>query len=111
MNVHARFDLGGGNLKSSKINLRLFRLAPGPILSPTFINPPVISPTLNLVTNQPIEEVHDKFTIVTRNEENLAEVESILETPRHVARNPNIRNDIDCHEVKWMENNSLAKRD
>ena len=26
-------------------------------------------------------------------------------------RNPNIRNDVDYYGVKWMENNSLTKRD
>ena len=52
MNVHARYDLGGGDLKSFKIDLRSYRLDPGPILSPTFLHPHVISPTQNLATNQ-----------------------------------------------------------
>ena len=38
------------------------------------------------------------------------EVESILETPTNIARNPNIRNDVDCYGMKWMKNNSLAKK-
>ena len=76
MNVHARFYFGGGDLKSSKLNLRSCILAPGPILSLTLIRPPIISPTQNLTRNQLIEEVHDNFTIATRNKENLAEVDA-----------------------------------
>ena len=73
MNVHARFDLGGEDLKSFKIDMRSYRLDLGPILSPTFIYPHVISPTQNLAKNQ----------LATRNEQNLvkidaAEVEPIL---------------------------------
>ena len=65
---------------------------------------------------QPIQEVQDNFTVATRHLENLPEVdaeeaEPILGTPRLVSRNPNIRNDVDCHGMKWMENNSLAKKD
>ena len=43
MNVHARFELGGGIFKSFKINLRSCRLAPGPELYPGFIHPPAVS--------------------------------------------------------------------
>ena len=32
MNIHARFDLGGDISKISKINLRSYRLAPGPFI-------------------------------------------------------------------------------
>ena len=48
MNVHARFDFGGGIFKSSKINMRSCRLAPGPELCPGFIHPPVVSVPENL---------------------------------------------------------------
>ena len=107
MILHARFDLGGGILKSSKINLRSCRLDPGPILSPTFIHPPVISTTENLAPIEPIQEVQDNYTISTRNEEHSPEVdaekvEPILETPTNIARNPNIRNDVDYHSMKWL---------
>ena len=61
-----------------------------------------MSPTQNLAPIQSIEEVQDNCTITTRNEENspdtdIEEVEPILETLRHVSRNPNIRNDVDYH--------------
>ena len=116
MSLHARFDLEGGILKFSEINLRSCRLAHGLILSPTFIYPPVVSATENVSPIEPIQEVQDNYTIVTRNEENLPEVdaeevEPILETPTNIARNPNIRNDVDCHGMKWMVKNSLAKKD
>ena len=116
MNVHARFELGGGILKSSKINLRSCRLAPGPELCPEFIHSPAVSVPEILAPIEPIQEVQDNFTVATRNEENLPEVdaeevEPILEAPIRVPRNPNIRNDVDCHGMKWMENNSLAKKD
>ena len=116
MILHARFDLGGGILKSSKINLRSCRLDPGPILSPTFIHPPVISATENFAPIEPIQEVQDNYTISTRNEENSPEVdaekvEPILETPTNIARNPNIRYDVDCHSMKWIVKNALAKKD
>ena len=116
MSLHACFDLVGGILKSSKINLRSCRIAPGPILSPEFIYSPVVSATENLAPIESIQEVQDNYTVATRNEENLPEVdaeevEHILETPTHVARIPNIQNDVDCHGIKWMENNALAKKD
>ena len=116
MNVHARFELGGGILKSCKINLRSCRLAPGPILCPDFIHPPAVSVPEILAPIEPIQEVQDNFTVATRNEENLPEVDAvevapILEAPIRVPRNPNIRNDVDCHGMKWMENDSLAKKD
>ena len=38
INVHARFDIGGGDLKISKVKLRSYLLALGPILSPEFIH-------------------------------------------------------------------------
>ena len=34
-----------------------------------------------------------------------------METPLNIARNPNVRNDVDCHGMKWMVNNSLVKKD
>ena len=34
-----------------------------------------------------------------------------MEAPIRVPRNPNIRNDVDYHGMKWMENDSLAKKD
>ena len=55
MHIHARFDLGGEILKSSKINLRFCRLTPGPILSPEFIHLPVVSTTKNLAPIEPIQ--------------------------------------------------------
>ena len=57
INLHARFDLGGGILKSSKINMRSCRLATGPILFPIFTHPPVVSTTENLAPIEPIQEV------------------------------------------------------
>ena len=115
MNVYARFELGGGILKSSKINLRSCRLAPGPELCPEFIHPSVVSVPENLAPIEPIQEVQNDFTVATRNEENLPgvdaeEVEPILEAPIHVAHNPNIQDDVNCHGMKWMENDSLAKK-
>ena len=88
INVHARFELGGGILKSSKIFLRSCRLAPGLELCPGFIHPPVVSVPENLAPIEPIQEVQDNFTVATRNEENLSEVdaeevEPVLETIRH----------------------------
>ena len=116
MNVHARFELGGGILKSSKINLRSCRLDPDPTLCPEFIHPPDVSVPEILAAIEPIQEVQDNFTVATRNEENLPEidaeeVEPILEAPIRVPCNPNIRNDVDCHGMMWMENDSLAKKD
>ena len=116
MNVHARFELGGGILKSSKINLRSCRLDPGPESCPGFIHPPAVSVPEILAPIEPIQEVQDNFTVATKNEENLPEVdaeevEPILETRIHVARNSNIRKDVDCHGMKWMGNDSLAKKD
>ena len=61
-------------MKSSKINLRFCKIAPGPILSPEFIHLPVIYPTQILAPIQPIQEVQDNFTVATRNLENLPEV-------------------------------------
>ena len=77
------------------------------MLSPEFIHPPVVSATENLAPIDPIQEVQDNYTVATRNENNLPdvdaeEVEPILETPTNIARNPNIRNDVDCHGMKWM---------
>ena len=103
-------------MKTSKINLRSCRLDPGPELYPMFIHPPAGSVPENLAPIEPIQEVQDNFTVATRNKENLPEVgteevEPILEAPIRVTRNPNIRNDVDCHGMKWMENDSLAKKD
>ena len=115
MNVRARFDIGGGVLKLFKVNLRSCSLAPGPILSPSFIHPPVMSPNLDVVPNSSRIEVYDNFTLTTRNDKNLMEVDSeevgtIFDSPRNISRNPNSRNDVDGHGVRWMENNSDAKR-
>ena len=101
-------------MKSSKINLRFCKIAPGPILSPEYIYSFVIFPTQLLAPIQPIQEVHETFIVATRNLENLPEVdveevEPVLGTPRLVSRNPNIRNDVNCHGMKRVENNSLAK--
>ena len=61
INLHSRFDLGGGDLKSSKINLRFCNLAPNPMLSPEFIHPSIISPTQILAPIKPIQEVQDNL--------------------------------------------------
>ena len=47
---------------------------------------------------------------------NLPEVEAeevniFFEGPRNILCNSNVRNDVDCREVRWMENNLEAKRD
>ena len=47
---------------------------------------------------------------------NLPEVEAeevniFFEGPRNILCNSNVRNDADCREVRWMENNLEAKRD
>ena len=115
MNVRARFDIGGGVLKLFKVNLQSCSLAPGPVLSPSFIHPPVVSPNLDVVPNSSRIEVYDNFTLTTRNDKNLMEVDSeeegtIFDSPRNISRNPNSRNDADGHGVRWMENNSDAKR-
>ena len=94
-------------MKSSKRNLRFCRLDLGPILSPTFIYPPVVSTTENLALIEPIQEVQNNYTIATKNEEillevNAEEVEPMLETQTNIARNPNIRNDVDYHSMKWL---------
>ena len=50
--------------------------------------------------------------LTTRNDEIEAElVKRIIEHPRNPTRNPNSRIDVDCHGVRWMTNNSEAKRD
>ena len=75
MNVHARFELGGEILKSSKINMRSCRLAPGPESCPGFIHPAAVSIPENVASIEPIQEVQDNFTVATRNEEHLPEVD------------------------------------
>ena len=67
MNVHARLELGGGILKSSKIKLRSCRLAPVSELCSGFIHLPAVSVPESLVPIDPIQEVQDNFTITTRN--------------------------------------------
>ena len=116
INVHARFDIGGGDLKISKVKLRSYLLALGPILSLSSINPPVVSPNLNLTPNLSRIEVDDNFTFATRNDKNLLEfeaeeVDTIFKGPRNTSRNPNSRCDIDCYGVRWMVNNLDTKRD
>ena len=61
-------------------------------------------------------EVGPNIILITRNDDNLQEVEAekvetTTEGPRNTARNPNNRNDIDCHWVRFMENISEAYRD
>ena len=39
INIHARFDLGGENIKISKVNPQSCSRAPGPVLTSDFIHP------------------------------------------------------------------------
>ena len=85
------------------------------MLSPSFIYPPAVSPNLNLTPNSSRIEVDDNFTLTTRSYENLLvveanEVDTICQCPRNTSCNPNNRNDVDYHGIRWMENNSDAKR-
>ena len=115
MYVHARVGIGGSDLKVSKENLRSCSLVPGLILSPSFIRYPSVSPNLDLAPNSSRIEVDDNFTLTTRNDENLTEVDAekvdtIFDGPRNISHNPNSRNNADCHGVRWMESNPDAKR-
>ena len=99
MSVHARFDIGGGVLKVSKVNLRSCSLAPGTIFFPAFIHTPIVSPNIDFDPNSSHIEIDDKFTLTTRNNENLLEVEfeevyTIFEDPMNTSCNPNSRNNI-----------------
>ena len=114
MNIHARFDLGGDISKIFKINLRSCKLAPGPVLSPSFVHPPTVSPNLEVAPGASQIEKGPELILTTRNDDNLEEVEAelvepIIEPPRNTPRNPNSRNDVDCHGVRWMENNTDTK--
>ena len=116
INVYARFDLEGSVSKLSKVNLRSYSLALGPVLTSDFIYPHVVPPYVDTAYNSYGREMVANFILTTTNDENLQEVEAeevktTIETPRNTTHNPNIRNDIDCHGVRWMENNSEAKED
>ena len=113
MNIRAKFDLGGGISKISKVNLRSCKLVPGPVLSPSFIHPPTMSPILDVAQDTSQTEKGPNLILTTINEENRegieAElVETIIEPPRNLTRNPKTRNDVDCHGIRWMTNNSEA---
>ena len=73
-------------MKSSKINLRSCKLTPGPILYPTFIYQPVVSATENLEPIESIQEVQDNYTVATRNEKKLPEVDAEEVEPKHSKR-------------------------
>ena len=116
MSIHARFELGGDISKISKVNLRSCKLAPGPVLSPSFIHPPTVSPNLDVAPGTSQIEKDPDLILTTRNDDNLREVEAelvepMIEPTRNPPRNPNSRNDVDCHGVRWMANNTEAKRD
>ena len=46
------------------------------MMSPKFIHPPVVSATENLAPIEPIQEVQDNYTVATRNEEHLPEIDA-----------------------------------
>jgi len=46
------------------------------MLSPEFIHPHVVSATENLAPIEPIQEVQDNYTVATRNEEHLPEIDA-----------------------------------
>ena len=63
-------------MKVSKANLRSCSLSRGPILSASFIRPPVVSPNLDLAPKLSRIKVDDTFTLTTTNDENLPKVEA-----------------------------------
>ena len=92
MHIHAKFDLGGDISKISKVNLRSCKLAPGPVLSPSFIHPPVVSPNLDVAPNIFQAGKGPDLILTTRNDENREEVEAelvetIIEPPRNLTGN------------------------
>ena len=114
MNVHAIFNLGVDISKIFKVNVRSCKLAPGQVLSPSFVHPPTVSPNLEVAPGASQIEKGPELILTTRNDDNLEEVEAelvepIIEPPRNTPRNPNSRNDVDCHGVRWMENNTDTK--
>ena len=105
MHIHAKFDLGGDISKISKVNLRSYNLAPRPVLSPSFIHPPTVSPNLDLASDASQVEKGPDLILTTRSDENREEVEAelvktIIEPPRNLTRNPNTRSDVDYHGVR-----------
>ena len=75
-----------------------------------------MSPNLDVAPGASQIEKGPDLILTTRNDDNLKEVganlvETIIEPPINPPRNPNSRNDVDCHGVRWMTNNTEAKRD
>lgn len=58
------------------MNLRSCSLTRGPILSASFIRPPVVSHNLDLAPKLSRIKVDDNFTLTTTNDENLPKVEA-----------------------------------
>ena len=103
MNVHAIFNLGGGFSNILKVNLRSCKLAPEPLLSPSFIHPPIVSPSLDMTLDTSQVEDGPDLILTTKNDKNLQEVEAelvetITEAPKNTSRSPNNRNDVNCLE-------------
>ena len=70
MYIHAKFDLGWDISKISKVNLRSFKLTPGPVLSPSFIHPPTVSINLDVASDVSQAEKAPDLILTTRNDEN-----------------------------------------
>ena len=109
-------NLGRNIFKLFKINLRSCSHAPGLVLSSHSIHPPIIPPNPDSISNSSRKELNAHFMLTTTNDDNvskidLEEVKSTIEGPMNTSCNHNIRNDVDCREVRWMENNSEVKKD
>ena len=81
-----------------------------------FIHPPVAPPHVITASNSSQIGVDLNVILTTRNDDNLQEVETeevetTTEAPSNTTRNPNTRNDVDYHGVRWMESYLEAKRD
>ena len=70
MNVHAIFNLGVDISKIFKVNVRSCKLAPGQVLSPSFVHPPTVSPNLDVASYSSQVEKAPDLILTTRNDEN-----------------------------------------
>ena len=60
-------------------------------------------------------EVGPNIILITRNDDNLQEVEAdkvetTTEDPRNTVRNPNTRNNVDCYGVRLMKNKIIWRQ-
>ena len=75
-----------------------------------------MSPNLDVAPDASQIEKDPDLILTTRNDDNLREVkaelvETMIEPTRNPPLNQNIRNDVDCYGVRWITNNTEAKRD